>query len=74
MDVLGSERMREANRDEQTRVDSQGFTFVWGDPATWKAELRAESWKRHLARSPGERLLAALELIRRDQRGGREAP
>jgi hypothetical protein len=43
--------------------------LVWGDAAEAKAALRAESRARHANRPPADRLLAALELVRRDARG-----
>ena len=47
------------------RIEVDGITLLWGNPTEWKAELREESLRRHLARPPAERLLAALSMVRR---------
>lgn len=53
------------------RIDVDGITLLWGNPAEWKAELREESLRRHLARPPAERLLVALSMVRRRRDDGR---
>ncbi|HUH03593.1 MAG TPA: hypothetical protein VML75_16465 [Kofleriaceae bacterium] len=53
------------------RIDIDGVTLVWGDAATWKARLRAESLRRHLDKPVAERLLLALDLVHRRDPGSR---
>ena len=48
---------------ERRRIDADGVTLMWGDPAASKAELRAESVRAHVARPIAERLLAALAMV-----------
>lgn len=55
--------------ETRLRIDVQGITLAWGNAARWKAELRDESLRRHLARPPAERLRIALEMIRRRSAG-----
>jgi hypothetical protein len=45
------------------RIEVDGVTLAWGDATRWKARLREESLRRHLARPIGERLAAALALL-----------
>jgi hypothetical protein len=45
------------------RMEVEGKTLLWGDATQWKAELREESVRRHLARPIAERLQAALALV-----------
>jgi hypothetical protein len=47
----------------ERRIDVGNVTLVWGDRSRWKAELRDESLRRHLARPIAERLRAALSLV-----------
>ncbi len=56
------------------RVDIGDVTLMWGNPAECKAELRAESLKKHLAKPIAERLLVALSLVRRRPTHGRSNP
>jgi len=56
---------------QQRRFDVDGVTLLWGDPAECKAALREESVRRHLELPAGERLLAALMLVRSGGRHGR---
>jgi len=49
-------------RDE--RLDVGDISLLWGDRTRWKARLREESVRRHLALPVGERLRIALSLVR----------
>ena len=53
---------------ERKRVDVGTITLVWGNPAKAKADLRAESEKRFRERPAGERLAAALSMVRSPER------
>ena len=48
---------------QSRRVDLGDVTLVWGDRTEWKARLRDERLREHLARPLTERLLAALDLV-----------
>jgi hypothetical protein len=60
--------MNRARTPEGQRIDVGDVTLVWGDRARWKAALREESRARHMQKPIGERLRAALELVRRRER------
>lgn len=45
------------------RIDVGDVTLVWGDKTRWKARLRDEAWRQHLARPLEQRLRAALALV-----------
>jgi len=45
------------------RIEVGDVTLVWGDRAGWKAHLRDESLRRHLALPIAERLRVALSLV-----------
>jgi hypothetical protein len=45
------------------RVDVGEITLAWGDRTRWKAELRDESLRRHLALPVAERLRLAFSLV-----------
>jgi hypothetical protein len=51
------------------RVDVNDVTLVWGNASRWKATLRGESERRHLALPIAERLRRALELVQRAPHG-----
>ncbi len=60
-----------ATRTDKKRVQVDGVTLLWGNTVEWKAELRDESLRQHLARPIAERLQAALELVLPSQRDER---
>jgi hypothetical protein len=60
-----------ATRTDKKRVQVDGLTLLWGNTVEWKAELRDEALRKHLARPIAERLQAALELVLPSERDRR---
>lgn len=55
-------------------MDVGDITLLWGDAAVCKASLREESLRRHLSLPLGERLRAALALVRKGPDRDRRHP